>query len=214
MKEKYVKILLVIILIPDSCFDKNNAFMQCWYPGAKGGKAVADILFGLDSPSGRLPVTFYLSDKDLPDISNYSMHERTYRYFTKEVMYPFGYGLSYTKFEYGNMDYAVDKDTIKLKITVKNSGNFMAEEVVQTYIKHIGLTVLTPRWALKKINRIKIEKNSSVDMVINFDRKELTYINDDGDAIINDKSIQFFIGGSSPDDAFFNGQSVIIDMNN
>ena len=113
------------------------AIVQAWYPGEEGGKAVAEILFGLVNPAGRLPVTFYRSTKDLPPFTDYSMNDRTYRYYTGKPLYAFGHGLSYTKFDYEHL--ALSKatakagETVNVAVTVKNSGRRDGDEVVQIY---------------------------------------------------------------------------------
>jgi beta-glucosidase len=117
--------------------DHLSAIVQAWYPGEEGGRAVAQVLFGDVNPAGRLPVTVYASTDDLPPFADYSMKNRTYRYFTGKPLFPFGYGLSYTKFEYA--DAAVNSttfgpdDTIHLTLTVKNVGQQDGDEVVQIY---------------------------------------------------------------------------------
>ena len=117
-----------------------SAIIQAWYPGEEGGRAVAQVLFGEVNPAGRLPVTFYASTNDLPPFENYSMENRTYRYFKGKPLYAFGYGLSYTKFEYS--DAKVDSNsiatdgTIKLTFTVKNTGDRDGDEVPQVYFRH------------------------------------------------------------------------------
>ncbi|MEI6885110.1 MAG: glycoside hydrolase family 3 C-terminal domain-containing protein, partial [Bacteroidota bacterium] len=115
------------------------AIVEAWYPGQQGGKALAEVLFGLYNPAGRLPVTFYSSADELPPFTEYSMKGRTYKYFTGKPLYPFGYGLSYATFAYTAA--AADKgeyssaDTVKLNVTVKNEGQFSGDEVVQVYCR-------------------------------------------------------------------------------
>jgi len=117
-----------------------DAIIFGWYPGQEGGTALANLMFGKTSPSGRLPITFYKSVEDLPPYDDYSMQNRTYRYFTKEVLYPFGYGLSYTQFEYywsSQPDAkASDGDVLAIDLEIKNTGDFDAEEVVQVYVTY------------------------------------------------------------------------------
>jgi beta-glucosidase len=128
------------------------AIVQAWYPGQNGGTAVADILFGKINPSGRLPVTFYASTADLPDFKDYSMKNRTYRFFTGKPLFAFGHGLSYTKFSYANAQVAAPAGvaagvastigfggTIKVSVDVTNTGARDGDEVVQIYAKETGL---------------------------------------------------------------------------
>src|SRR5690606_16144000 len=123
--------------------------------GAEGGKAVAGLIFGEFSPSGRLPVTFYRTTEELPDFRDYSMMNRTYRYMQNEALYPFGYGLSYTKFEYGDIDISNTcinaGENLKCSVTVKNVGNWESYEVVQLYLRDVEGSTKLPRWQLKGI---------------------------------------------------------------
>jgi beta-glucosidase len=115
-----------------------DAIVFAWYPGQQGGNAVADIIFGDVSPSGRLPVTFPVSADQLPDFDDYSMKGRTYKYMTAAPLYPFGYGLSYTRFEYGEAKLSTDKvtagDALEVEISVRNAGDVQADEIVQLYL--------------------------------------------------------------------------------
>jgi beta-glucosidase len=117
-----------------------DAVLYCWYPGEEGGNAVADILFGDVNPSGKLPVTFYRSTSDLPDFDDYSMQNRTYRYFKGKALYPFGFGLSYTTFDFTSMEVTapskVTNGWITVKLTIKNTGNSPGTEVTQIYTSH------------------------------------------------------------------------------
>ena len=107
-----------------------DAILQWWYDGEQGGTALADVLTGRYNPSGKLPVTFYRNTDQLPDFLDYTMKNRTYRYFTGEPLFPFGYGLSYTTFEVGKPAY----DNNKVYVTVKNTGSMEGTETVQVYI--------------------------------------------------------------------------------
>jgi beta-glucosidase len=112
------------------------AIIQAWYPGQRGD-AVADVVFGDYNPAGRLPVTFYNATDDLPDFSNYNMHDRTYRYYTGKVLYPFGHGLSYSTFAYSGLTVpkiALTEEEVKVTVTVKNTSAVAGDEVVQCYI--------------------------------------------------------------------------------
>ncbi len=115
-----------------------DAIVQGWYPGAQGGMAIADILFGEANPQGKLPVTFYRTTEELPDFEDYSMKGRTYRYMTQEALYPFGYGLSYTTYDYSNVAFAGTPDIrqgVEIHFTVKNTGAMDGTETVQAYVK-------------------------------------------------------------------------------
>jgi beta-glucosidase len=118
------------------------AIVELWYPGQAGGTALADALFGDYNPAGRLPMTFYKSEDQLPSFDNYSMKGRTYRYFDGEPLYPFGYGLSYTTFSYRNLrlpGVAPVGGSVKVSVEVENSGKRAGDEVVQLYVKHPGV---------------------------------------------------------------------------
>jgi len=121
--------------------DNVPAIIQAWYPGAEGGRAVASLIFGEYSPSGRLPVTFYSTTEELPDFCDYSMRNRTYRYMENEALYPFGYGLSYTKFSYSGIEFSKQRinagEDIECRIVVRNIGHMDSEESVQLYLKDV-----------------------------------------------------------------------------
>jgi beta-glucosidase len=136
------------------------AIVVAWYPGQRGGNAVADVLFGDVNPSGRLPVTFYRSVEDLPPFSNYDMTGRTYRYFRGEPLYPFGHGLSYTRFEYSNLrlDRAAvrEGEPVTASLTVTNIGGRAGQEVVQLYVSAVNPTVPMPLKSLRGFDRVAL----------------------------------------------------------
>lgn len=140
-----------------------DAIILAWYPGEQGGHALADIVFGNTSPSGRLPITFYQNFQDLPDYADYSMKGRTYRYFKGEVQYPFGYGLSYTKFMYAWKQRPAEKmgknDTISFSIVVQNKGDFDGDEVVQAYVEYPDGERM-PLRELKAFKRVGLAKGT------------------------------------------------------
>jgi beta-glucosidase len=119
-----------------------DAMLVAWYSGQSGGNAVADVLWGNANPAGRLPVTFYKADEKLPAFDDYSMHNRTYRYFTGEPLYPFGYGLSYSDFKYSdlklNKKTLHKKDEVQVSLKVTNTSNRDGEEVVQLYAQAVS----------------------------------------------------------------------------
>jgi len=119
-------------LVPE--LESCDAILQAWYGGELGGQALAEVLFGQYNPSGKLPVTFYKNTEDLPDFLDYSMKNRTYRYYTGEALFPFGYGLSYTTFEIGQLVYQNNK----VQVSVKNSGNMAGLETVQVYLRNMN----------------------------------------------------------------------------
>jgi len=153
-----------------------DAIVFGWYPGEQGGNAFADLLFGKISPSGHLPLTFYKSIKDVPDYSDYSMKGRTYRYFNGPVQYPFGFGLSYTSFEYQTEQspakkYAA-KDTLSVTVKVKNTGKMDGDEVVQAYIQYPKVDRM-PVKELKGFKRVSVSKGGEQSVTIKIPVKDL-----------------------------------------
>lgn len=153
-----------------------DAIIFAWYPGEQGGTALANLLFGKVSPSGRLPVTFYKSLKDLPPYESYAVNGRTYRYFDGPVQYPFGFGLSYSSFSYswlkqpGKINSLTD--TVRFSIVVKNTGNMDAEEVVQVYVQYPNLERM-PLKELKQFKRVSVKKGKEKILTISIPVGEL-----------------------------------------
>lgn len=160
---------IVLVLLNGSPVDLNwahenvEAILEAWYPGEEGGKAVADVIFGSYNPAGRLPVTFVKSMDQLPPFRDYSMINRTYRYLEREPLYPFGYGLSYTKFSYSNLSVSREKfsteddEDILVSVEVENTGKYDGDEVVQLYIKDLEASVRAPVWQLNGVKRIHLK---------------------------------------------------------
>jgi beta-glucosidase len=153
-----------------------DAVILAWYPGEQGGNALADVVFGKVSPSGRLPVTFYNSADDLPAFDNYSMQGRTYRYFKARVQYPFGYGMSYTTFRYdavpGTKKAYHEKETIEVTVDVTNTGSVTADEVIQAYIKYPANPAL-PVKELKQFVRASFKPGESITISMHIAVEEL-----------------------------------------
>lgn len=160
--------------------DKVDAIMQCWYPGAKAGKAIANLIFGEASPSGKLPITFYNSVDDVPDFEDYSMQNRTYRYFKGEVQYPFGYGLTYTDFEMTN----VKLDGRKLACTVRNTGKFNCDEVLQVYLTQPQADYENPVKSLIRTERFNLSAGEEKEITFNLDDKDFYSFNENGDTVL------------------------------
>ena len=181
-----------------------DAVLFIWYPGEEGGNAAADIIFGKTSPSGRLPITFPKSLDQLPAYEDYSMKGRTYRYMTKEPMYPFGYGLSYTSFSYSDVSLLTSEikkgQSTEISCTVTNIGEFKSEEVVQLYITDDEASVRTPLFSLKGIQRINLKPNESKKITFTISPKMLELINEKGEAIIEKGDFTIVISGSLPTD--------------
>jgi beta-glucosidase len=153
-----------------------DAIIFAWYPGEQGGNALADILFGNVSPAGRLPITFYQSLNDLPPYESYSVQGRTYRYFKAKVQYPFGYGLSYTTFDYSWIkkpnEIQDTKDVLQFSIRIKNTGSITGDEVAQVYIQYPELERM-PLKELKGFKRVSIEKGSEKEIQFSIPVNEL-----------------------------------------
>ncbi len=178
------------------------AIVNAWYGGQSAGTAIADVLFGDYNPAGRLPVTFYKSDSDLPGFSDYSMDGRTYRYFRGEALYPFGYGLSYSTFNYSGL--LLPKTTAANKpvtviVTVKNTGKRDGEEVVQLYITHQYIKGKTPVRALKGFKRIALKAGESKTLSFTLTPEELSLVHEDDGKMFQPKGkVIISIGGGQP----------------
>lgn len=143
-----------------------DAVILAWYPGEEGGNAVADVIFGNTNPGGRLPVTFYQSNEQLPDFNSYDMKGRTYRYFNGPVQHAFGYGLSYTQFEYTNFNVITKKDGYQCHFTLTNMGDRDGEEVVQVYVRHHDKKDAEPLQQLKQFRRVSLKRGTAKNMDI------------------------------------------------
>jgi beta-glucosidase len=155
------------------------AILQAWYPGQEGGRAVAEVLFGEVNPSGHLPVTFYRATADLPGFTDYSMSNRTYRYFSGKPLYAFGHGLSYAKFDYSGGKLASKRvsanGTIKVTFTVKNSGRRGGDDVAQVYYRHVNSRVAQPKLTLCGFSRVTLDKGKSGKVTVEVPAAQLRY---------------------------------------
>ena len=151
-----------------------DAILQAWYPGQAGGTAIANVLFGDYNPAGRLPVTFYKSTSQLPDFEDYSMKGRTYRYMTEAPLFPFGHGLSYTTFSYGNAALSApeikDGETLTLTIPVSNTGTRDGDEVVQVYLRRPG-DKEGPSHTLRAFRRVSIAHGATENVTISLNKE-------------------------------------------
>lgn len=146
-----------------------DAILQAWYPGQEGGTAVADVLFGKVNPSGKLPVTFYKNSAQLPDFENYAMNGRTYRYFS-DPLFAFGYGMSYTTFDFGKATTQAVNGGQKLMIPVTNTGKRDGDEIVQVYIRKVDDTD-GPLKSLRAFKRISLKAGKTTSTEIMLDKK-------------------------------------------
>jgi len=180
------------------------AIVQAWYPGEQGGRAVAEVLFGDVNPAGRLPITFYRSTADLPAFDDYSMTNRTYRYFTGTPEFAFGHGLSYTKFNYGRA--SLDRpefnpdDTVKISFTVKNSGGREGDEVAQVYFRHRHSAVAQPKLALCGYTRIHLQPGQASPVTVEIPAERFRYWDTTQKRyVIEGGDYELLVGGASDD---------------
>lgn len=180
-----------------------DAILEVWYPGEEGGSAVADILFGNYNPSGRLPVTVVKGTEDLPPFDSYDMQGRTYRFLEKEPMYPFGYGLSYTRFEYRPVDLPetipAGKD-IQFDVSVKNTGKCSGETVLQVYIRDEEASVKVPKHQLVFFKRVMAETGEEKKVTVCIRARDLAVVRQNGTCVLEPGRFKIYIGGSQPDE--------------
>jgi beta-glucosidase len=186
----------VLVLTTGSALSVNwadkhvPAILLAWYPGQRGGSAVADVLFGDYNPAGRLPITFYRSVDDLPAFDDYSMVGRTYRYFRGRPLYPFGFGLSYTEFTCDNLEILrSNKAGITAQITVKNTGDRDGDEVVQLYIRPVDVRRHLPLRALRDFKRIELKAGQKQTVQFNLSSQQLSWIDENGKRFSPEKII-------------------------
>lgn len=186
------------IAIPE-IYELADAVLYVWYPGQEGGTAVGDILFGDAVPSGRLPFTVPNSVDDLPPYDDYSMEGRTYKYMKKEPLFPFGFGLSYSHFEYSNLKVgSVSNGKLTASVTIKNTGKLDAEEVAQLYISSPIAGAGDPLYSLIAFQRIAIPEGQSKTVQFELDEKDFLQVNEDGERVIRKGDYQLWAGGSLP----------------
>lgn len=178
------------------------AILNAWYGGQYGGEAIADVLLGDYNPSGKLSVTFYAQDSDLPDFESYDMQGRTYRYFNGKALYPFGYGLSYTDFTYSSLNlpkvcHTTDKE-VQITVTVKNTGRLEGEEVVQLYISHPDKKILVPLTALKGFKRVHLRSGEAQRLTFSLSPEDLSCVDENGIRKVLPGTVRIQVGGSSP----------------
>jgi len=177
------------------------AIVNAWYGGQAAGTAIADVLFGDYNPAGRLPVTFYKSVDDLPDFEDYSMENRTYRYFKGEPLFPFGYGLSYTTFTYDKLEIPTSLTTdgeVVIKARVRNTGKMDGDEVVQVYLSHKNPGVRAPKLALKAFSRINLKAGESRVIEFKIGQEELALVDEEGIRVVNPGEVEISVGGFQP----------------
>jgi beta-glucosidase len=199
----------VLVLITGSALSINwadehvRAIVQAWYPGQAAGTALADILFGDYSPGGRLPITFPRSLADVPEFTDYRMQGRTYRYAVKEPLYPFGYGLSYTRFAYENI--AANKlklangDEVVVSATVQNIGERAGDEVVQLYLKALDTPFVVPLHELRGFLRLPLQPGEAQRVSFTLTTRDFSQIDEAGKRLYQPGRYRVYVGGSQPD---------------
>jgi beta-glucosidase len=199
---------IVLILTSGSALTVNYAeehipaIIQAWYPGEEGGNAVADVIFGDYNPAGKLPVTFYKSLDQLPLFEDYRMEGRTYRYFKDKPLYPFGYGLSYTKFKYSNLKISQSKikigEELLISVDVKNIGERAGDEIVQLYLSKSFANLNLPIRELQGFKRITLKKGMGTTVSLSLTSKNLFYVTEEGKRVVAPGIIQLSVGGCQP----------------
>lgn len=199
---------LVVVLMNGSAVAINYAaenaaaILDAWYPGEAGGAAIADVLFGDYNPSGRLPVTFYKSVDQLPPFEDYRMQGRTYRYFKGEPLYPFGFGLSYTRFKYDNLRLSAKSapagEGVRVSVDVQNTGDRAGEEVVQLYVTDAVASVPVPIRSLAGIKRVSLKPGEKQNVSFTLAREQMTVIDNQGKRVIEPGEFLISVGGKQP----------------
>ena len=199
---------IILVLVAGSSLAVNwenehlPAIVNAWYPGEQGGTAVAEVLFGDYNPAGRLPLTYYKSLEELPPFDDYDITKgRTYQYFKKDVLYPFGYGLSYTTFKYSNLEVTDAGKTVNVSFTLKNTGKRAGDEVVQVYVKLPEVAGGTQAIKqLKGFQRVALKAGESRKVEITVDKEQLRYWDEKQTCfVVPQGSFTFMVGASSSD---------------
>jgi len=182
--------------------DHAAAILEAWYPGVEGGTAIARTLAGLNNPAGRLPVTFYNSVDDLPAFTEYSMKNRTYRYYTGKPEWGFGYGLSYSSFTYGPVTLSSGKlqagDTLTATVNVTNSSTLAGDEVVEAYLK--TPEVNGPIHSLAAFERFHLQAGETRAVTLHFDPRQLSSVDEKGERSVLPGKYELTLAGAQPDE--------------
>ena len=199
----------VVVLVSGSALavtwaeEHADAIVQLYYPGEEGGTALADVLFGAYNPAGRLPLTYPRSLEDVPPFTDYSMRGRTYRYSEKTPLYPFGYGLSYTRFRYSELTLSSERvgpgDTLEVSANVTNTGDRAGDEVVQLYVKDLEASCRVPLLDLRGFERISLAAGETRRISFRLGARELSLIDEGGARVLEPGRFRVTLGGSQPD---------------
>jgi len=198
---------LVVVLMNGSALSVNwaaqnaNAILDAWYSGEEGGTAIAQTLSGDNNPAGRLPVTFYTGIEQLPPFEDYSMKHRTYRYFDGKPLYPFGYGLSYSKFDYSNLKLSADElnagDPLSVEVDIKNTSDRAGDEVAELYLS-FPKSPAAPIRALRGFTRVHLGAGETQHVAFTLQARDLSQVNETGDRIVAAGPYSISVGGGQP----------------
>ena len=198
---------IVVVLMNGSALSVNwaakhvNALLDAWYSGEEGGTAIAQTLAGTNNPAGRLPVTFYTGVEQLPPFEDYSMKDRTYRYFTGQPLYPFGYGLSYSKFSYSNLKLSSSDlnagDSLSVDVDIKNISDQAGDEVAELYLQ-FPKSPSAPIRALRGFSRVHLAAGETQHVTFTLQPRDLSEVNESGDRIVAAGSYTVTVGGGQP----------------
>jgi beta-glucosidase len=198
---------LVVVLMNGSALSVNwaaehaNAMLEAWYPGEEGGIAVAKTLSGANNPAGRLPVTFYRSVNDLPPFDDYAMAKRTYRYYEGPVLYPFGFGLSYSTFRYSGMRVSAKVleagKPLGVDVSVENISKVQGDEVAELYLEFEGQPG-APRVALRGLQRLGLAPGEKRQLHFDLSPRDLSWVSPDGSRVLGDGTFHVFVGSGQP----------------
>jgi beta-glucosidase len=198
---------VVVVLMNGSALSVNwaaqhaNAILDAWYSGEEGGTAIAETLSGANNPAGRLPVTFYKGVEQLPPFEDYSMKHRTYRYFDGQPLYPFGYGLSYSKFTYTNLKLSASKlhagDPLSVEVDITNTSDRAGDEVAELYL-HFPKSAGALIRALRGFARLHLGAGEVRHVAFTLQARDLSLVNKAGDRIVAAGPYRISVGGGQP----------------
>ena len=204
LRERGTPLVLILtggspVIIPE---DIADSILFVWYPGERGGEAVADVLFGDVNPSGKLPVTFPLSTEQLPPYWDYSMKGRTYRFMKEEPLFPFGFGLSYTRFRLSDLKLSKSTigrdDSLELGVTVHNDGDRDGEEVVQIYLSRLEKSVHDYQYTLAGFERVSVKSGESRYITVKLESEQFETVNSLGESELHTGAFELIAGNASP----------------
>ena len=199
---------VIVVVLAGSAIDLGEkltkhakAIIHGWYPGALGGLAAANLIAGKFSPNGRLPLTFYYGDQSLPEFTDYSMTNRTYRYFTGKPLYPFGYGLSYTTFAYTNVRIVSEtEDEYEIGFTLENTGKMNGTEKVQIYASYTDSRTPTPFFQLCGLKAVELGAGEKTEKSVKVNKYWMKAVLEDGTRTEPDGKLELYVGGHQPDE--------------